>query len=85
MTRFVSFRGYILGVARPASRLNVTLDAEYAAKLSRLADVDARHAAELLDGIPGAYERALVGHMSRRVRAPPFRSTICERRWRGSS
>jgi hypothetical protein len=70
-------------MARPATRLNVTLDAEYAAKLSRLAerthvqegtlarsllshaldeaDVDARHAAELLDGIPGAYERALLG------------------------
>jgi hypothetical protein len=65
------------------TRLNVTLDAEHAAKLARLAerthtqkgtlarsllthaldeaDPDPRHAADLLDGIPGAYERALVG------------------------
>jgi hypothetical protein len=64
-------------------RLNVTLDAQYAEKLSRLAerthtqegtlarsllshaldeaDPDPRHAADLLDGIPGAYERALLG------------------------
>ncbi|HEX6662648.1 MAG TPA: hypothetical protein VF025_03150 [Gaiellaceae bacterium] len=63
--------------------LNVTLDAQYAAKLSRLAerthtqegtlaksllshaldeaDPDPRHVADLLDGIPGAYERALLG------------------------
>jgi hypothetical protein len=63
--------------------VNVTLDGERAAKLSRLAerthtqegtlarsllsqaideaDVDARHAVELLDGIPGAFERAQVG------------------------
>lgn len=68
---------------RSHHRLNVTLDAEYAAKLSRLAqrthtqegtlarsllshaldeaDLDARHAADLLDGIPGAYERAFLG------------------------
>jgi hypothetical protein len=66
-----------------STRLNVTLDAQYAAKLSRLAerthtqegtlarsllshaldeaDPDPRHVADLLDGIPGAYERALVG------------------------
>jgi len=65
------------------NRLNVTLDAEYAEKLSRLAkrthtqegtlarsllshaldevDPDPRHAADLLDGVPGAYERALLG------------------------
>jgi len=63
--------------------LNVTLDGERAAKLSRLAerthtqegtlarsllsqaidevDVDARHVVELLDGIPGAFERAQLG------------------------
>jgi len=65
------------------TRLNVTLDAQYAEKLSRLAerthtqegtlarsllshaldeaDPDPRHVADLLDGIPGAYERALLG------------------------
>ena len=63
--------------------LNVTLDAESAAKLSRLAkrmrtpkttlagfllsraleedDLQTSHAGQLLDGIPGAYERVLVG------------------------
>jgi hypothetical protein len=63
--------------------LNVTLDAEHAEKLARLAkrthtqegtlarsllshaldevDPDPRNAADLLDGIPGAYERALLG------------------------
>jgi hypothetical protein len=63
--------------------LNVTLDGERAAKLSRLAerthtqegtlarsllsqaideaDVDARHVVEILDGIPGAFERAQLG------------------------
>jgi hypothetical protein len=77
-------------VARRAQhRLNVTLDAEYAQKLSRLAerthtqegtlarsllshaldeaDPDPRHAADLLDGIPGAYERALVGREQART------------------
>ena len=70
-------------VARGKTRLNVTLDAEYAAKLARIAerthtqegtlarsllshaideaDVDARHIVELLDGAPGAYERAQLG------------------------
>ena len=65
------------------TRLNVTLDDQYAEKLSRLAerthtqegtlarsllshaldeaDPDPRHVADLLDGIPGAYERALLG------------------------
>ena len=65
------------------TRLNVTLDAQYAEKLSRLAerthtqegtlarsllshaldeaDPDPRHVADLLDGVPGAYERALLG------------------------
>jgi hypothetical protein len=65
------------------TRLNVTLDAERAAKLAMLAerthtqegtlarsllsqaidecDVDARHVVELLDGIPGAFERAQLG------------------------
>src|SRR6266511_3194400 len=65
------------------TRLNVTLDAERAAKLAMLAerthtqegtlarsllsqaidevDVDARHIVELLDGIPGAFERAQLG------------------------
>lgn len=68
---------------RAHQRLNVTLDAEYAAKLSRLAerthtqegtlarsllshaldeaDPDPRHVGDLLDAIPGAYERALFG------------------------
>jgi hypothetical protein len=66
-----------------SSRLNVTLDAEYAEKLRLLAeqahvqegtlarsllsraldeaDVGARHIAELLDGIEGAFERARLG------------------------
>ena len=66
-----------------AHRLNVTLDAEHAARLARLAerihvqegtlarsllstaieeaDPDARNVAALLDGIPGAYERAQLG------------------------
>jgi hypothetical protein len=70
---------YDLGV----ERLNITLDDEQAAKLSRLADrlhvqpgtvarsllstaiddadPDARTIVELLDGIPGAYERAQLG------------------------
>ena len=70
-------------MARASTRLNVTLDAERAAKLALLAerthtqegtlarsllahaldeaDVDARHLVELLDGIPGAYERAQLG------------------------
>jgi hypothetical protein len=64
-------------------RLNVTLDDEHAAKLTRLAerahvqegtlarsllsmaldeaDPHARHVAELLESIPGAYERAQAG------------------------
>lgn len=64
-------------------RLNITLDDEQSAKLSRLAermhvqpgtvarsllanaldgaDPDARNVVELLDGIPGAYERAQLG------------------------
>jgi len=63
--------------------LNITLDAEHAARLSRLADrihvqegtlarsllsmaieeadPDARNVATLLDGIPGALERARLG------------------------
>jgi hypothetical protein len=63
--------------------LNVTLDAEHAARLTRLAermhvqegtlarsllstaieetDPDARNVAALLDGIPGAHERAQLG------------------------
>lgn len=71
-------------VSMPApTRLNVTLDAQYAAKLSRLAerthvqegtlarsllssaldeaDPDPRTITALLDGIPGAYERAQRG------------------------
>jgi hypothetical protein len=68
---------------RSAHRLNVTLDAEHAARLARLAeqthvqegtlarsllstaiedaDPDARNIAAVLDGIPGAYERARLG------------------------
>jgi hypothetical protein len=70
-------------VARPSTRLNVTLDAERAAKLALLAerthtqegtlarsllshaideaDADPRDVVALLDGIPGAYERAQLG------------------------
>lgn len=66
-----------------SSRLNVTLTAEHAAKLSRLAeqaytqegtlarsllsraiddaDIDSRSMVELLNGIPGALERAQLG------------------------
>jgi hypothetical protein len=71
------------------TRLNVTLDPQYAEKLSRLAerthtqegtlarsllshaldeaDPDPRHAADVLDGIPGAYERALLGREQARA------------------
>jgi len=80
-----------------STRLNVTLDAQYAEKLSRLAerthaqegtlarsllshaldeaDPDPRHVADLLDGIPGAYERALLGmgeQVQRGVRDHPL-------------
>jgi hypothetical protein len=70
-------------MGKPGTRLNVTLDPMYAAKLSRLAerahvqegtlarsllssalddaDPDPRNIAALLDGIPGAYERAQLG------------------------
>jgi hypothetical protein len=70
-------------VERATSRLNVTLDPEHAARLTRLAerthvqegtlarsllsmaiedaDPDPRNIAALLDGIPGAYERAQLG------------------------
>jgi hypothetical protein len=70
-------------VAQGAHRLNVTLDAEHAARLSRLAerahvqegtlarsllskaleesDPDARDLVAVLDGIPGAWERANAG------------------------
>ena len=70
-------------MAPAPNRLNVTLDDEYATKLSRLAerthvqegtlarsllsraideaDVDPRHIVDLLDGIPGAFERAAAG------------------------
>jgi hypothetical protein len=66
-----------------AHRINVSLDAEYSEKLSRLAermhvqegtlaksllstaldgaDPDAEHIVDLLDAIPGAYERAQEG------------------------
>ena len=68
---------------KTATRLNVTLDPEHAARLTRLAerthiqegtlarsllsmaiedaDPDPRDIAALLDGIPGAYERAQLG------------------------
>jgi hypothetical protein len=70
-------------MARPAHRLNITLDPEHAARLARLAerthvqegtlarsllsiaiedaDPEARNIATLLDGVPGAYERAQLG------------------------
>jgi predicted transcriptional regulator len=69
-------------------RLNITLDDEYAEKLSRLAarthvqpgtiarsllstaldevDADPRNVADLLDGIPGALERAQLGRAQAR-------------------
>jgi enoyl reductase-like protein len=75
-------------VERSGQRLNVTLDAEHAERLSRLAermhvqegtlarsllstaieesDPDARSITALLDGIPGAYERAMQGLESAR-------------------
>ena len=71
------------GVPADGRRLNITLDGERAAKLSRLAqrvhvhegtlarsllssaldeaDPDARHIVSLLDGVPGAFERAELG------------------------
>jgi hypothetical protein len=70
-------------MARPQTRINVTLEAEYAEKLAILAershlqegtlarallsqaideaDIDARSVVEILDGIPGAFERAESG------------------------
>lgn len=70
-------------MARPTHRLNITLDPEHAARLTRLAerthvqegtlarsllstaieeaDPEARSVTALLDGIPGAYERAQAG------------------------
>jgi hypothetical protein len=70
-------------VEAAAHRLNVTLDSEHAARLTRLAerthvqegtlarsllsmaleeaDPDVRNVADLLDGIPGAYEQAQLG------------------------
>jgi predicted transcriptional regulator len=79
----VSARVSCFAVTRDATRLNVTLPAETAAKLARLAerthvqegtlarsllaqaideaDPDARHVAEILDGIPGAWERVEEG------------------------
>ena len=72
-----------LNMARGQTRINVTLDPEYAARLALLAerahtqegtlarsllsraideaDVDARSIVEILDGIPGAFERAEQG------------------------
>jgi hypothetical protein len=70
-------------VAREQTRINVTLEPEYAEKLAVLAerahtqegtlarsllsqaideaDIDARSIVEILDGIPGAFERAELG------------------------
>ena len=70
-------------MARPQTRINVTLEPEYAEKLAILAerahtqegtlarsllsqaideaDIDARSIVEILDGIPGAFERAELG------------------------
>ena len=67
-------------VARPQTRINVSLEPEYAEKLALLAerahlqegtlarsllsqaideaDIDAQTVVEILDGIPGAFERA---------------------------
>ena len=73
----------ILAMPADSQRLNITLDRERAAKLTRLAervhvhegtlarsllssaldeaDPDARHIVSLLDGVPGAFERAELG------------------------
>ena len=70
-------------MARGQTRINVTLEPEYAEKLAILAerahtqegtlarsllsqaideaDIDARSIVEILDGIPGAFERAELG------------------------
>ncbi len=70
-------------MARPAHRLNITLDPEHAARLAMLAerthvqegtlarsllasaiedaDPDARNVVALLDGVPGAHQRAQLG------------------------
>jgi hypothetical protein len=75
---------------RASHRINVTLDAERAAKLALLAertnvqegtlarsllsqaldevDPDPRHVAELLDSIPGAFDRAELGIKQARAR-----------------
>ena len=75
-------------VEQGSTRLNITLDAEYAAKLARLAervhvqegtlarallssaldeaDPDARTVTEVLDAIPGAWERAQLGRQQGR-------------------
>jgi hypothetical protein len=45
-------------VSTPAHRLNITRDSEYT--LDEV-DPDARNVADLLDGIPGAYEQAQLG------------------------
>jgi hypothetical protein len=45
-------------MAAPDHRLNVTRDSEHALDE---ADPDARNVADLLDGIPGAYEQAQLG------------------------
>lgn len=74
---------YHRGVEQGSARLNITLDAEYAAKLTRLAervhvqegtlarallssaldeaDPDPRSVTDVLDTIPGAWERAHLG------------------------
>jgi len=79
----VSNRATVRPMARGQSRINVSLDPEYAEKLAMLAarshlhagtlarsllsqaidaaDLDARSVVELLDGIPGAFERAELG------------------------
>jgi hypothetical protein len=76
------------GVEQGSARLNITLDAEYAAKLARLAarvhvqegtlarallstaldeaDPDPRSVTEVLDAIPGAWERANLGRQQAR-------------------
>ena len=76
----MSFRVTVQAVARPQTRINVSLEPEYAEKLALLAerahlqegtlarsllsqaideaDIDAQTVVEILDGIPGAFERA---------------------------
>lgn len=80
---------YACEVESASARLNITLDAQYAEKLSRLAqrvhvqegtlarsllstalddaDPDARTVTDVLDAVPGAWERAQLGREQARA------------------